>query len=226
MVRVLVTSRIVVRLIIGVVWTSLKSGVRHPSLSAIILTVIPDPPLCFPSPDVLNKNLIDISNSSTTPVSTPLPSTFSPDQSGLASTPGGSTAQTNAPTPTSGAFDYSAEAKLVDITDETWGFVMPRCFDDSHGCLGSCPASISGYLIKRTGARDEDGLIALGVNIVHAQKPDKLLVKEVLRMYRGLGLLARVRGIIDPVSSLLPWHIAAARKAHATVSSTMLWTGE
>ena len=156
-------------------------------------------------------------------MSTPLPSTFSPDQSGIVSTPGGGTAQANAPTPTSGAFDHSAEAKLVDIIDETWGLVMAGCLDDTRSLLDSCPALISGYLIKRAGARDEDGLIAFGVNIIHAQKPDKLLLKEVLRMYRGLGLLARLRGIVDPISSVLPWHIAAARKAHATVSSTMQW---
>ena len=190
-----------------------------------MLTVVPDPPLCFPRSEVLNRSFVDINNPSTTPVSTPLPSTFSPDQSGIVSTPGGGTAQANAATPSSSAFDHSAEAKLVDITDETWGLIMARCVGETHSLLDSCPALISGYLIKRAGARDEDGLIAFGVNIVHAQKPDKLLLKEVLRMYRGLGLLARVRGIVDPVSSVLPWHIAAARKAHATVSSTMEWVG-
>lgn len=73
---------------------------------------------------------------------------------------------------------------------------------------------------------DEDGLMAFAVNIVHAQKPDKALLKDVLCMYRGLAMLARVRGAVDPVSNVLPWHIAATKKAHAIVNSTMRWAGE
>lgn len=209
-----------------IAWLSLRSDKRHPSVSIALFTVDPDPPLHFPRPHILNKNLTDPNYPCTTPVSTPYTSILSPDQSGIVSTPGGGAAQANAPTPTSSTLDHNAEARLIDITDETWGVTMAGGLDDPNIPTEFCQALVSGHLIKRAGARDEDGLLVLGVSIIHAQKPDKVLLKEVLSMYRGLGMLARVRGIVDPVSNMLPWHVAAARKAHKAVSSTMRWTGE
>lgn len=181
--------------------------------------------LRFPKLDTLSKNLNIALNSFNTPVSTPLASTFSPDQTGLVSTPGGVTTQTNAPTPTptGGAFDYDTEAKLVDVTDETWGVTMARSLDYLPIPVDYCCTLVGGYLVKRAGSRDEDSLVALGVNIIHSQKPDKALLVEILTMYRYLGTLARARGIVEPLHNVLPWHVAAARKAHLTISSTMSW---
>ena len=210
----------------NIAWQSLCSDLRHPSVSITLLTVESNPLLHFPKSENFDKNLTTSSNPCTTPVSTPLNSTFSPDQSGFVSTPGPPSAQVNAPTPTSSVTDHTVEAKLIDITDETWGVTVSRGLPGSNVTTEFCHALISGYLIKRAGARDEDGLIAFGVNIVHAEKPDKALLKDVFGMYRGLGTLARVRGVVDPVSSVLPWHVTAARKAHAIVSSTMRWAGE
>ena len=88
--------------------------------------------------------------------------------------------------------------------------------------LSDRPASVaSGYLVKRAGPRDEDGLIPLGVHLVHGQKPYKAVLKEILGMYRNLGTLARARGVEDPVKSVLPLHVAAARKAWKALSETM-----
>lgn len=42
-------------------------------------------------------------------------------------------------------------------------------------------------------------------------------------MYAGLGTLARIRGITHPVRCVLPWHVAAARKANAGVNGMMRW---
>ena len=209
-----------------IAWLSLRFDKRHPSVSIALFTVDPDPPLHFPKPQNLNKNFTEPNNLCTTPVSTPHTSILSPDQSGVVSTPSGGAAQANPLTPTSSTLDQNAEARLVDITDESWGVTMAGGLDDPNIPTEFCQALISGNLIKRAGSRDEDGLLVLLVNIIHAQKPDRVLLKEVLSMYRGLGLLARVRGIVDPVSNMLPWHVAATRKAHKVVSSTMRWTEE
>ena len=42
-------------------------------------------------------------------------------------------------------------------------------------------------------------------------------------MYSSLATLARIRGIVDPLKSLLPWHIAAASKAHTALELAMRW---
>lgn len=49
------------------------------------------------------------------------------------------------------------------------------------------------------------------------------MLREVLSMYRGLAALARLRGIVDRVKGVLPWHVAAARKAGDGVNSLMSW---
>lgn len=98
---------------------------------------------------------------------------------------------------------------------------MDSTLDELSGLSDKSTAVASGYLVKRAGPRDEDGLIPLGVNLVHGQKPYKAVLKEVLGMYRNLGTLARVRGVVDPVKSVLPLHVAAARKAWKMLSETM-----
>ena len=156
-----------------------------------------------------------------TPGATPQANIPSPDISGLGSTPAGNAAQVGTPPPNAILADHDPEARLIDVTDETWGIVIDGTLDDlkSRSEKGMCMAN--GYLVKRAGPRDEDGLIPMGVNLVHGQKPFKALLKEVLAMYSNLGTLARVRGIVDPVKSVLPLHVAAARKAWKAVSETM-----
>lgn len=85
----------------------------------------------------------------------------------------------------------------------------------------------SGYLLKRAGTRDEDGLIAVEVDIVHGDlKGKETVLKEVLSMYRGLAALARLRNVVDRVTGVLPWHVAAARRAGDGVNSLMSWNGD
>ena len=207
-----------------IVWLHLCSNTKPPTPSISLIIIDGNPTLRFPHLDVLYKSLSNASNHSVTPAATPLASTFSPDQSGFVSTPGGPVVPTSAPTPTSSAFEDNVEARLIDAIDETWGVTMARDFQHPDMSLASVHASASGYLIKRAGARDDDGFKALAVSIIHAAKPDKALLREVLGMYRGLALLARVRGVVDPVNNMLPWHVAATRKAQAIFSDTMRWT--
>lgn len=57
--------------------------------------------------------------------------------------------------------------------------------------------------------------MSMGVNLLHAQKPYHVQLKDVLDMYHGLGTLARIRGLVDPVRGVLPWHMAAAVNARS-----------
>ena len=160
-----------------------------------------------------------------TPEITPQASISSPDISGLSSTPGGAP-QISTPPPNTGFNDPEAEARLIDITDETWGLVLNPGMDDSCSAFKSCPALASGYLLKRAGPRDQDGLLRIEVNVVHAPKSHRPPLKALLAMYRNLGLLARIRGIVDPVKSVIPIHIAMARKAHKAVTASMRYEDE
>ncbi len=80
-------------------------------------------------------------------------------------------------------------------------------------------ALISGYLVKRGGSNSDDPPVVMEVNIVHSEvlgNPrtfHESLLREILGYYRGLGTLARVRGVVDVVRDVRPWHIAAAEKA-------------
>lgn len=117
--------------------------------------------------------------------------------------------------------DHDAEARLVDITDETWGVIMTHSTDDL--CVPSKYSKFlaSGFLVRRAGVRDEDGLIRLAVGLVYGAQPLRPTLKTVLDMYRALGLLARIRGVVDERTGMLPLHVAAARKTRSVVGASM-----
>lgn len=117
--------------------------------------------------------------------------------------------------------DHDAEARLVDITDETWGVIMTHSTDDL--CVPSkySKSLASGFLVRRAGVRDEDGLIRLAVGLVYGAQPLRPTLKTVLDMYRALGLLARIRGVVDESTGMLPSHVAAARKTRSVVGASM-----
>jgi mediator of RNA polymerase II transcription subunit 13 len=81
------------------------------------------------------------------------------------------------------------------------------------------PALISGYLLKRGGVNIDDPPIIMEVNILHSEVVGnprtfhESLLRELLGYYRGLGTIARTRGVVDAVKDVRPWHIAAAEKA-------------
>ncbi|KAI0477791.1 mediator complex subunit 13 C-terminal-domain-containing protein [Xylariaceae sp. FL0804] len=79
------------------------------------------------------------------------------------------------------------------------------------------PAALaSGYLVKRGGARPDDPPVLVEVNLVHSEGSPRAyepLLREMLTYYRGLGTLARARGMVDVDTDARPWHVAAAEKA-------------
>ncbi|POS86307.1 hypothetical protein EPUL_001852 [Erysiphe pulchra] len=116
-------------------------------------------------------------------------------------------------------------ARIIDSTDETWGAILSHRLNNSNSLVENNLALISGYLIKRGGKNIDDSPSILEVNIIHGEifgNPrtfHESLLKEILGHYRGLGTLARVRGIVDPIHDIRPWHIAAVEKA-----AYALWT--
>ncbi|KAL8648522.1 MAG: hypothetical protein Q9210_004937, partial [Variospora velana] len=130
-----------------------------------ILSIDTNPPLAFPPkkpsiPFPLPGSSMDTSPAATTPYDqAPTPDHPSP---------------TSTHTPTrhaplaSGFADADPSARLIDVVSETWCLLSPFPIPNPslHTALLFAPVSMSGYLLKRAGSDDEDGLIALGVNLV------------------------------------------------------------
>lgn len=80
----------------------------------------------------------------------------------------------------------------------------------------------SGYLLRRKGVSDNDGVVAMSVNLIHVQHLHGVycesLLRDVLRMYRDLATLARAKGLSHVKHNTLPWHIASAVKGQETMS--------
>lgn len=212
-------------LTITAVWLSFCAQPSQPRIACTFLTIDSNPPLRFPMSISSDKPTHLTANLYSTPNSTPAAAaTHSPDPSALVSTPGGVN-QLNPATPTTAnpAVDPDPSAKLIDITDETWSLAFPRPLTNPLLLSHICRPVASGYLLKRGGARDDDGLIPAQVDLMHAAGPKtgEGLLEEVLGMYGALGTLARLRGIVHPVRCVLPWHVATARKANIGVNAMM-----
>ncbi|KAJ5081590.1 hypothetical protein NUU61_009854 [Penicillium alfredii] len=198
--------------------------IRPGSLELTILTTstIPDlilgPPVSAMSMAVFNPQY------SFTPVSTPNPSASiaSPEQSGNAATPtSGGPAAYNALTPTDTSLETDSESVLADICDESWVAILSHRLNSSPHLTELRPALASGYLLRRKGATDSEGVFAMAVNLIYSQRPpashDNIL-KETLEMYRDLASLARAKGMRSVQGNTLPWHVATALRAQELLS--------
>ena len=198
-------------------------------VSVTILTIDTDPPLDFPLQEHTNKHPESSNGLLATPGNTPQSNAASPDISGFGTTPGGA-AQVSTPPSSTALADHDAEARLVDVTNETWGVIISSTLQNpplpDPAISSICPALACTYLMKRTGPRDEDGVLRIAVNIVLGQAGHRAILKEVSAMYSGLSLLGRVKAMrggeaAKHVESMLPCHIIAARRGHQAVSATM-----
>ncbi|KAK2783038.1 mediator of RNA polymerase II transcription subunit 13 [Onygenales sp. PD_12] len=212
------------------------NGNRTIKIELLILSVNIKPGLSLklPSPPLQLNALTQQPSqmaASTTPGSTPRPGAPSPDPSGQAGTPPTiSSTTTNTPTfvdqlQKQHKFhippDPDLETVLVDKSDETWGVTLSHRLNNSYSLAKSQPALASGYLFRRSGISDTDGHAVMSVNIIHtsSRRPIDMLLRDVLRMYRGLATLARVRGIIHVQgNNALPWHIMTAVKGQESLS--------
>lgn len=212
-------------------WINLAQNAQNEqkvSVTLMLMTVDTNPSLQLIPPSA-KIPLTTPSVFYTTPVSTPQPSIVSPDQSGNPPTPmaGGGSGGVSVTTPGgegAATADLDADTTLVDVTDATWGVVASHRLNNSTSLTELNPALASGYLIKRCGSRPEDAPVAMEVNIVHTEGAPRAyepLLREMLIYFRGLGTLARARGIVKRETDVRPWHVAAAEKAVQALGQLM-----
>ena len=121
--------------------------------------------------------------------------------------------------PVMSADEGNSNARLIDISDATWGVHLARPLDQPRVTDTDAPFLNSSFLIKRGGRKAEDGVISLTINAVHCSAPSPPDMLESLPiMYRRLALLAGHRGVIDPIKQILPIHVAASMKAHTALT--------
>ena len=182
------------------------------------ISTIPDLVL-EPSASVMTTGVLN-PHFSSTPVSTPNPSVSiaSPDQSGNAPTP---SAAYNAPTPTEPSLEPDSEIVLSDVCDESWAVVLSHRLNNSPHITEFRPVLASGYLLRRKGPTDGDGVFTMTVNLIYTPRPlssHEGVFKEILGMYRDLASLARARGMRSVQGNTMPWHIATALRAQELLS--------
>lgn len=165
-------------------------------------------------------------NPSSTPVSTPYGGMPSPDQfGGSVATPasGGGQGPTNAATPTevSSLMEPESDAVLMDVYDESWAVILSHRLSNSPFMTEYRPSLLSGYLLRRNGVNDSQGVVSMGVNLVHTSRPctvHEAVLREAFGSYRDLATLARTKGMFHVQRNTLPWHIATAVKGQELLS--------
>ncbi|ORY02683.1 mediator complex subunit 13 C-terminal-domain-containing protein [Clohesyomyces aquaticus] len=157
-------------------WVFLASYPTQLNLFITLLTVDTNPPLKFtpaiPSPTAQSTSGTTTQHlSANTPSSTPQTGGVSPDQHGL----------TPAATPAEPPNDPSSDpdARLVNVTDESWGIILSHRLHNSNSTVDFRPCLISGLLVKRGESYStsnttssaqlpdpERGPIVVGINIL------------------------------------------------------------
>ncbi|KAL7899638.1 mediator complex subunit 13 C-terminal domain-containing protein, partial [Trichoderma sp. TUCIM 5745] len=194
-------------------WVDLARTEIQAKVTLVLLTVDSSPSLQLLPPAIKLPAPVAALH---TPVSTPQPSMQSPEPVATPATPA---ANATAATPSNdgtGTAEAEADEILVDITDQTWGAIAGHRLSNSSSILEVQLSLMSGYLIKRTGLRLEDPPVVMEVNLIYTEAIPRLhepLLREMLGYFRGLGTLARARGVVDKEGDVRPWHVAAAEKA-------------
>lgn len=166
-----------------------------------------------------------------TPSATPAVPTSSPEQL-TAPTPGASALLT-APTPPDqfsqsqpNGFDITTDPDatlLHNPTDEFWTLILSFGLNNSPSPLESRPALLSGFLLKRRGTLDSEGLVSLGVNLIFSPGPageQKALLREVIEQWRGLYTLGRTKSL-GGEGDVLPWHVRTAVRGCRAVAEVL-----
>lgn len=195
-------------------WSDLAKTEIYASVTMVLMTVDTKPSLQLIPAAV--KLPIQNTPFYTTPVSTPQANIVSPEASTTPVTPAKDAAGAAATPGGESTGEADTDSVLADVMEQTWGAVVGHRLSNSVSTLEVHPALISGYLIKRTGAKTEDALTVMEVNIVHTEANPRAyepLLREMLSYFRGLGTLARARGVVDREADVRPWHVAAAEKA-------------
>lgn len=166
-----------------------------------------------------------------TPVATPYAGVSSPDQIGVATPASGGQGPTtsninynSAMTPTETPpvlIEADTDAVLIDACEESWAVVLSHRMSNSTYMTEYKPALVSGYLLRRKGVNDSQGVTAMSLNLIHTSRPPgfhEAVLKEALNNYRDLATLARAKGTLHVQHNTLPWHIATAVKGQELLS--------
>lgn len=156
-----------------------------------------------------------------TPATTPQASssqTVSPDAHGAAPpTPAASE-------PLADNIPPDPDSHLLDTRDESWALILPFSATRSSSSYRPKRVLASGLLIKRAEQTGQRPLPTLGVDVVETLPPvvqsgqpswlmprsAEGVLREVLSGYRGLALLAKLRGLRGAEAGVVPWHVATA----------------
>ena len=187
-------------------WRDATSQHKSPHVLTFV-TINSKATLQFSLPLPVYEPLSDPIDQPLTPAATPSAAGNSPE---VAATPG------------AGGFEQESDAKLVDIRQETWMLLPPTNLE--HDPYTSSPFGQpmkEGYLLKRAGPNDGDGVVTLAVSIMQIDEDQPDLLLETLQMFHKLATLARQRHVVDPLVGMLPIHVAAATEGYDAVSSSM-----
>lgn len=204
--------------------TEQRNKTNRIPLELVILHVNATPDLFLEPPPLPIPMSVFNAQTSSSPIATP--AAASPDLTFSATTPtsGGGNAPISASTP-EGPPEAESEYTLSDVNSESWAVILSHRLNNSPHLMDYRPALASGYLLRRKGPTDGDGLFATTVNLIYAQRPSsspsashEALLKDILAMYHDLGMLARVRGTQCVQRNTLPWHIATAIRAQELLS--------
>jgi mediator of RNA polymerase II transcription subunit 13 len=141
-------------------WVLLITCPTQVNLFLTLLTVVEDSPYKF-TPTVSTSTSSSGQPSANTPDSTPQAG-VSPDPT-VGLTPAATPSADSAPDPSA-----DPEARLIDVTDETWGIILAHRLHNSNSTNQFSPALISGLIVKR-------GETHATANSVHHPIPDPCL---------------------------------------------------
>jgi len=211
------------------------------SVTLLLAKTNPDLQVSTPAPadDGESKNVASgatILTPATTPQGTAV--TVSPDTNGPNAPP---TPAPSDPAPTIAETD--PEAILVDLADETWGMLFsPTSFPAGDQGPAASRSIASGALFKRGGSDLDTSTSRLGrtlpslvVNLLWTVqvrpngnvdegnvKQSEMTLREVLRLYRNLGVLTKARGIAtQDEEASLPVHLLTALRGAQAVSGLL-----
>ncbi|PHH82372.1 hypothetical protein CDD82_6207 [Ophiocordyceps australis] len=196
------------------VWKELVRNTTDMSVAIVLLAVDSSPSLQLVPPAIKLPSATAALLS--TPVSTPQAGIMSPEPaSGGAMASGTTPGAEGSIGAGAGASDAEADAVLVDVTEQTWGAVSGHRFSNPSSTTDVKPGQMSGYLVKRTGPRAEDTPVLMEVNLIYADatpRSPETMLREMMSYFRGLGTLARARGVVARETDVRPWHVAVAEK--------------
>ncbi|MCJ1312538.1 mediator of RNA polymerase II transcription subunit 13 [Agyrium rufum] len=123
--------------------------------------------------------------------------------------------------------------RLIDALDTVYSVLnyIPLDQDSQPSSLSSTAARGTGLLVKRAGIRpsrslqyDQEGFECISVSFVWPESTSDAQLRDVLKMYRGLGSVAKARGVVGRGGKgLWPWHLAVAREGRRILEMCLGW---